>query len=244
MNFLEACQDFVSELGVANGTGPNSVLNQTGEYRNVVRWIRDSNLWIDNIWKDWKYLKLEYFGVLGTNGDISLDRFAPAPNSPPGVMVKRWDRDSMWLDKQAVSASPLEFVEWQKFRVLYDFGRDVGDDLRGKPTTFTIRADNTIQTFPIANRTYTMSGEFWRRSPPLKLDNDTPLMPAEYHRIIVCRAAIMYANKEDAPEVISGMEAEYIDLLDKLQSDQLESFDMDRMAGQDQLLEGAIPGMR
>lgn len=241
MTFLEICQDFVSELGVANGTGPNSVLNQTGEYRNVVRWIRDSSLWIDNNWKDWKYLKLEYFGVLGTNNEISLDRFAPAPNNPPGVLVRRWDKDSMWIDKQGITASPLAFVEWDRFRQLYDTSRDLPNQ-RSKPTTFTIRPDNTIQTFPIADALYTMSGEFWRRPPVLKVDNDTPLMPAEFHRLIVCRAAIMYGNREDAPEIISGMETEYDTLLPMLQADQLPGFDLEGMSTQDQLIDVTIPG--
>lgn len=241
MTFLELCQDFVSEFGIGNGTGPNSVLNQQGEYLNVVRWIRESNRWIDNLWKDWKYLWFEYSGVLGTNAEQHLNRFAPAPNAPPGLLVRRWDKTSMWLDKQSAKAQPLAYVEWVKFRALYDVGRDITQT--GKPNTFTILPDNRIQVFPIPNTTYTMSGEGWRRPPLLKADNDVPLMPEEYHRVIVARAGVMYGNKEDAPEVISGMEAEYIDGLDKLQSDQLEAFDAERQAGQDLVLEGAIPGV-
>lgn len=239
---LELCRELVAEIGIANGSGPNSVVNQNGELRNVVRWIRDSTLWIDNLWKDWKYLWVEYAGVLGTHtADPALNRFAPAPNTPPGVLVRRWDKTSFWIDKQSASAQPLEFVPWEKFRVLYDVARNVTKT--GKPRVITVRPDNTLQTYPIANTTYTLTGEFWRRPVRLALDNDTPLMPAEYHRLIVCRAAIMYANREDAPEIINGMEAEYIDLKEKLESEQLEAFDAERQAGQDLVLEGDIPGM-
>lgn len=241
MTFLELCQELVFELGIGNGSGPNSVESQQGELKNVVRWIRDADLWICNNWKDWKFLWFEYSGILGTNELSALNRFAPAPNSPAGLLVRRWDKESMWLEKQSASAQPLAYVEWRNFRKVYDVARNV--TRTGKPTTFTIRPDNTIQLYPIPDTTYTMSGEGWRRPAPLRLNNDTPLMPSEYHRLIVCRAAIMYGNREDAPEVISGMEAEYDNLLPMLQSDQLESFDAEGQAGQDLVLEGAIPGM-
>lgn len=240
MTFLELCQALVSEVGIAGGTGPTSVLNQKGELANVVRWIRDSNLWIDNLWKDWKYLWFEYSGILGNNAQQQLNRFAPPPNSPPGLVVRKWDRESFWLDKQSAGAQPLSYVEWRKFRALYDVGRDITRP--GKPTTFTIRPDNSIQLYPIPDTTFTLTGEGWRRPTLLKHNNDVPLMPEDYHRLIVCRAAIMYGNREDAGEVIEGMEAEYIDLKEKLESDQLEAFGADREAGQDHLLEGAIPG--
>lgn len=241
MTFLELCQELVTEIGIANGTGPSTVLNQTGELRNVVRWIRDSSLWIDNLWKDWKYLWCEYSGILATNSEPQLNRFAPAPNTPAGVLVRRWDRTSFWLDKQSASAQPLAFCPWDRFRLLYDVGRDVTKT--GKSRVITIRPDNTLQLYPIPNTTYTLTGEFFRRPAPMKENNDAPMMPAEYHRLVTCRAGIMYGNREDAPEIISGMEAEYIDLKDKLESDQLEAFDAERQAGQDLLLEGAIPGM-
>lgn len=240
MTFLELCQELVQELGIAGGSGPSTVLNQQGELRNVVRWIRQSNLWIDNLFKDWKYLWFEYSGVLGNNEQTTLNRFAPAPNSPAGLLVRKWDRESFWIDKQSAGSQPLEYVEWRKFRALYDTGRDI--PRLGKPTTFTIRPDNSIQLFPIPDQTYTLTGEGWRRPTLLTNNNDVPLMPAEFHRLPVCRAAIMYGNREDAPEIISGMEAEYIDLKEKLESDQLEAFDADRQAGQDLLLEGSIPG--
>jgi hypothetical protein len=55
-------------------------------------------------------------------------------------------------------------------------------------------------------------------------------------------AAVKYANKEDAPEVISGMEAEMINLMDKLQSDQLSGFEYDRMSTQDVTAAMVLPG--
>lgn len=240
MTFLELCQELVAELGIANGTGPDSVLNQAGEYDNVTRWIRDSSLWIDNLWKDWKYLWVAYSGVLGNNADPVLNRYAPPPNTPPGVLVRRWNMASFWCEKHSASAQPLDCLEWRRFAMIYDVGLEAASP--GMPRVIAVRPNNVLQVFPIPNQNYTLTGEFWRRPPVLALDNDVPLMPAEFHRIIVCRAGIMYGNREDAPEVIQGMEAEYIDLKEKLESDQLEAFDYDRMAGQDLVLEGDIPG--
>lgn len=240
MTFLELCQAFVAEIGIGGGTGPDSVVAQEGEFASVVRWIRDSNLWVDNLWKDWNYLWFEYSGVLGSQAEPQLNRFAPPPNNPIGLRVREWDRESFWIDKQGNRGQPLRWIDWKDYRQIYDVGRD---GLRtGKPRIITAQPNGQLIVNPIPNGNYIITGEGWRRPEPLMLDNDTPLMPKEYHRIIIARAAIMYANKEDAPEIISGMEAEYIDLLDKLQSDQLDGFKEDRKSTQDLLLVGNIPG--
>lgn len=241
--FLNLCQEFVAELGIGNGVGPSTVEGQTGELANVVFWIANAAMEIELLWQDWKFLWTEYSGVLGTHSDAALNRFAPAPNSPAGVLVRRWDETSFWLEKQSGVAQPLHYVPWARFRQLYDVARNA--TLPAKPNTITIRPDNTLQLFPVPEpgSHYTLSGEFWRRAVRMRADGDVSAIPEEYQRIITCRAAVKYANKEDAPEIIQGMEAEYIDLLDKLQSDQLEAFGDDRRSGGCQALIGSIPGM-
>lgn len=238
MNFLQLCQDLVKELGLAGGTGPSSVTGQRGELANVVRWIRDSTLWIDNEWKTWKYLRCDYSGVIQVNS-----REPTPPNTPTGVLVRKWDRDSIVINSGSTNAKPLQFEDWATFRKLRMFGSAyLAVD---EPAVFTIKQDGytpKLILYPLANATYPISGEFWRRPPTLELDTDVPLMPEEYHRLIVATAAIKYGNREDAPEIIAGMEAEHSSILRQLKADQLEGFESDTDSTQDILLEGAITG--
>lgn len=238
MNFLQLCQELVAELGLAGGTGPSTVLEQRGELRNVVRWIRDADLWICNQWKDWKFLRCDYDGVIQSG-----EREPSAPNNPTGVLVRKWDRDSLILNYGSTSAKPLHWEDWPTFRKL----RMIGSAYLtiDEPAVFSIRQDGyhpKLVLFPRANATYPIHGEFWRRPPTLTNDTDVPLMPEEYHRLIMATAAIKYANREDAPEIIAGMEAEHATMLEQLKADQLQSFESNSEAGQDLVLEGAIPG--
>lgn len=235
MNFLQLCQDLVKELGLAGGAGPSTVLNQRGELANVVRWIRDANLWVESEWKTWKFLHTDYSGV------IQVDSRVPtAPNVPTGVLVKKWDRDSIVINSGSLNAKPLRFEEWSTFRKL----RMMGSAFLtvDEPVIFTVKPDGTLLVYPTANATYPIIGEFWRRPKALELDADVPLMPEEFHRLIMATAAIKYGNREDAPEIISGMEGEHVSLLEQLKNDQLEGFEANGESTQDILLEGNIPG--
>lgn len=218
MNYLELCKDLVKEVGIAGGTGPATVTGQTGELANVVRWIRDANDDINNLWKDWKYLWGEYDQSVTT----------ASPPLPVGISIRTWHRDSFWTNYGTAAGRKLTFVDWNVFRT-----NQANGARPGVPTAFTIKPNNSLMLDRAPTVATPLHGEYWRRPAQLAVDGDTPAMPAEYHRIIVCRAAIMYGNREAAGEIISGMEAEYIDKLEKLQSDQLEAFRYDRMAGQD-----------
>lgn len=232
MNYLQLCQDLVSELGLAGGQGPSSVTGQRGELKNVTRWIAQSCLWIDNLWTDWKYHWCEYSGQLPAN--ITIPTAAQ-------FLVGRWDRESLWVDKNSTVPQRLRFMEWREYRSIHEVGAAIA--LRSRPNTFTVRPDATLRCYPTDTTPHTVTGEFWRQPFMLVNDTDVPLMPPQHHRVIVARAAIMYGNREDAPEIIAGFEAEYTDGLEKLQSDQAPSFQQERSSGQDVLLVGAIPGM-
>lgn len=216
MNFRDLCQDVVKELGISGGIGPSTVSAQTGEFANVVRWVADSSLWIDNLWRDWKYLWSEYETTL-TGQSISID-------------AREIDRSSVWINAGTSAARQLT---WQEWRLLRETRNRV--TLTGVPVYFsvdpsgTLFLDRPVQSLPIRF-------EYWKKPTRLVADTDEPDLPEEYHRIIICRASIMYGNREAAAEIISGMEAEYIDLLEKLQSDQLEAFRNERMSGQDEPL--------
>ena len=55
----------------------------------------------------------------------------------------------------------------------------------------------------------------------LAANGDVSAIPPRFHKIIIARAKMYYAENEDAPEIMAGALAEFEDLLDKLESDQL-----------------------
>lgn len=214
MNYRALCQDFVKELGIAGGVGPSSVVNQSGEFANVARWIAESSLWIDNLWRDWKYLWREHTAVLsGQSFELAT--------------AGEIDRTSVYLDYGTRTAKCLYWVEWKTMRETR-----ARPPLTGRPVNFSVSPRNEIWLDRPATGS-PLRFEYWARPIRLVDDADVPVLPEEFHRLIICRAAIMYGNREAAGEVISGMEAEYLDLLEKLQSGQLEAFRNERMSGQD-----------
>lgn len=218
--YLQLCQALVTELGLSGGT-PTTLTSVTGntitELNNVTRWIHDAALQIDNLWQDWKYLWKKYT-VTQVANDVQL----AAP--PTGVI--EWDLNKIrWRPTGVVGAyQPLQYWNRQKFLELFD----PDNATPGPPTAFTINPDNALVFAAPLDASYDFLGEYWQRPIELLANGDIPLMPAQHHRVIMCRAAVMYGNREDAPEVISGLEAEYVDMIDKLQSDQLEGFSLRR----------------
>jgi hypothetical protein len=211
VNYLQLCQDFVSEHGIGGGTGPNAVTAQVGELRNVCRWIADAALDTDNLWLDWKYLWRRYTATLAAGQSI-------APEPADSVRVRLWDIHKMQIRQAGGSWSGLTYYPRNAFESLYG----LSNTYPGMPAAFTILPNNSVQFQCVADQDYELAGEFWRSPVRLAANTDCPLIPREYHRVIMARAAIYYGNREDAPEIISGAEAEYLSIKDKLEADQLE----------------------
>lgn len=228
MTYLELCQDLVALLGIAGGSGPTSVTLQTGELGNVVRWVRASDQNIGNQWEDWRFLWVAYLEQLPAGA------IAPAPPSAPaGVRVRRWETDGLKIRPVSPAGQTWQSVSFMP-RPLFDEIHDPDVATQGTPQVFTILPNNTLMFDRPADQLYQVKGGFFRSPPPLVQGASVPLIPEEYQRIIVVRAAVMYGDREDAPEIINGAEAEYLDILDKLEGSQLEAFRYRRASRQEQ----------
>jgi hypothetical protein len=230
-HFLAITQQVVQETGLAGGDPSNleTVEGQSGDLLDAVSWTRDACLQIDNLWFTWRYHWFEWSTAFAlANGQT--------PPAPTAYTVRRWDRDSFWLNKTAAGPRKLRYEDWRTFRTR------TGAAPQGKPSVITVRPDLTLRTDKIPATSMTFTAEGYRRPTILSADDDEPDMPEEFRRIIVCRAKILYADARDAPEILEGAQAEYSDILDKLQSDQLESHEMDRMSEQDLDLSIGTPG--
>lgn len=229
MNFLQLCNELIGEYGLNDDTALTAVTGQSGEAANVVRWIRNADLYVSNLWQDWKFLWFTHSETFSSGREPPL----------PTFNVRQWHRHQFWLNKNSAQHTRrLPFVTWDEFEPIYDRGVIRTE----QPAVISERPNRTLVTNTNVDRSYTFSGQGWRRPTELTANTDTPLMPAEFHMIIVYRAAIDYGDKEDAPEIVSGAETKYMDVLEKLQSSELEGFRYDRMAMQDELLSVEVPG--
>ncbi len=236
-DYLTLVQELVTELGIGGAnqgaTVPESVTGQKGQLWNAVNWIKQANNNINLMWSDWRYLSFEYAETLTVSSTA-------VPAHSGSEVVKKWDRASFWINKAQTSAGPLNFMAWEEFRSAVLPGPAATTN--SKPSIITQKRDGTLLLNAPCNLAYAMTAEFYKRPALLASDNDIPEMPEEFHRLIVCEAAIKYGNKEAAAEVISGMEAEYDYLLAKLEGDQLPGREYDDQYSQDVPLVIDIPG--
>lgn len=234
--YLELVQQLVTELGIGGAnqgaTVPTTVVGQKGQLWNATNWIKQADNNLNLLHTDWRFLAATYFENL-----IAGSRVAPAhvgSDTP-----KMWDRQSFWLERNTNQAAPLTWMEWEQYRATIYPGATPS---QGKPSIITQDRQGTLRLDVPSDATYDLRAEFYRVPALLTTDVQVPHMPVEYHRLIVCEAAIKYGNKEAALEVINGMEAEYAFLLDKLEGDQLIGGEYDNQHSQDIPLVMDIPG--
>jgi len=206
--YLELCQDMSRDVGIP-GTGPSSV-DATGlseEETAVIRYIKQADQDIQSRWFDWDFLWSEA-SLTASTGISTL-------SSPSDL--GNWKLDSIVWDKTSDDYQVLEYIAWNEYRTIYKYGT-IDEDM---PEVFSVKPDNVLDLYPTPSASATVSAEYWATPTLLSGDSATSAIPARFHQIIISRAKLYYAENEDAPEIMAGALAEFEDLLDKLESDQL-----------------------
>jgi hypothetical protein len=206
--YLVLCQDMARDVGIP-GTGPSSVDATTlsEEENAVVRYIAQADQDIQSRWFDWDFLWAQV--------DITASSGAATLVSP--TTLGNWKLDSVVWDKASEDYQILEYMEWNEYRDSYKYGT-IASDI---PEVFSVRPDNVIDLYPTPNSSTAVSTEYWTIPTVLSSDGDISAIPPRFHKIIIARAKMYYAENEDAPEIMAGALAEFEDLLDKLEADQL-----------------------
>lgn len=207
--YLELCRAVVSELGIQGGSGPVSVTGQSRELKNIVDWTAEADLYIQQLWTDWKFLwTTETVSVLTGLDTFALTMPLGFPDEERGLIVSRG----------TPSAYVVPWMAWEEF---FDTYQILGKSASPRIAHWSLDPDNVIRLSHLTSGTVSFYAQYWRE--PLRMVNNTDrsLIPGTYDRIIVLRAKIIYAEREDAPEIMAGSSAEYADLLEKLEAFQL-----------------------
>ena len=214
--YLVLCQDMARDVGIP-GTGPSAVDASTlsEEENAVVRYIAQADQDIQSRWSDWDFL-----WSTATMTTITSTATLASTNTSPGGFptdLGNWKLGSVVWDPTSESYQILEYEPWNEYRENYKYGT-VDSDI---PEVFSVHPDNTLDFYPTPSSATTVEAEYWATPTVLAADADVSAIPPRFHKIIIARAKMYYAENEDAPEIMAGSLAEFEDLLDKLEADQL-----------------------
>ena len=188
--YIQLCQDMAREVGIP-GTGPSTVTPTAEDEADVVRYIKDANTDICSMWFNWDFL----WGEHSTTTVVSTSTIT----SPSDLA--QWNIDSVVYDPTSANWQPLVYVGWREYREDYKYGTvDTG-----VPEFFSVKPNNVIDLYPTPNSATTLTAEYWKAPTTLSATTDTPVIPARFQRIIICRAKIYYAEQNDAPEVMGSI---------------------------------------
>lgn len=202
MDYLELCKRTRQEAGIA-GTGPSSVLNQTGELKRVVDWVAAAYSLICAKHESWKFLRSSFSvnTVAGTEAyaptSCTDTEFSVAVGSPTVGDFARWMPDTFRIYLQSAGVGTRQYF-WP---LDYDWFRDkyqLQPPANGQPAEFSIRPrDSAILVGPKPSAVYVISGDYYRAAPPLAADADSPIFPARFHMAIAYLAERLYAGYEE-----------------------------------------------
>lgn len=209
--FLDLCKDVVSDLGISGGS-INSVAGiLNAEQLRVVNWVARADLFVQNLWVDWLFLWVADAAVQGQAASDIL-----TPSLPTWARaIQTIEAGSLWMAPGTASARPILYMEWEQFRQA--FGRKV-KSTQSVPRAWTRQPDGKIVLSHNLTNAANFALDYHVIGKRMAGDNDTSPIPEAFDNIIVERAKIFYAERESAPEILSGSTAEYTDLLDKMQA--------------------------
>lgn len=220
--YLEIVQDFVREVGVGGGTGPSSVANQTGEMGRVVQFVRDAHRYICDLWPDWDFLWSEYQGNTTTTqaaaGSTVIVRASATGGGGSGGQlpsnIREYVTDSFQV-QDGDSWVPVKYLRWQEFRPRFKVGKVAPASV--KPTHWTVLPNRNIELSAPIGGVYSYRFNYYRRSTDLS-ENSSEIEREIPARLVLARAKIIYAERENAPEIMAGASIEYDDLLERLEA--------------------------
>lgn len=187
--FLELVQDLHVQSG-AGGAAPTSVVSQTGEDGRMVDWIREADNYIQNAWLNWKFL-WNQVELSTATGVVSL--------SPP-TDLNFWDFKTFKLnDPSVVDAidEPLGFLEHDSIKML------IRDSSLDQPSRVILMPDNSIEFEPVPDKVYTIKADYFQAPTLLAANGDVSAIPETFHPAILGYALMLYANYENAPEIMA-----------------------------------------
>ena len=207
MNFLELAQKLRQQT-VDSGTGPSTVISQTGEAGRFVAWVADAWTELQQANDDWLWMRKSFsVDTVAADGAYAYTDCTDTVTAVAIARFARWYRDSFkaYLSASGVGVEyPLTWLEWERFRRLYRYGTQTD----GQPAHVSMDPTQAFVLGPKPDAVYVVSGDYQLGPQTLALDADTPEMPSRFHLLIMYEAMAKYGGNRIAPEAMVRAVAE------------------------------------
>lgn len=209
------------ECGVS-GAALTTLINQPLEIQRLVGWVNAAFLEIQESHADWNFMResFQFNTVLGQQAYTPVQ--AGIPVSGTETVLGNWKKDSFRLYSTAQGVTNENFMPYyyyDTFRNLYQFSSS--RLIQTRPIAFTADPDKNLLLGPVPDGVYTVNGEYFIRPYELVADTDVPVLPSQFHLVIVYRAMMHYGAFEAASEVYQRGLTEFNKMKAKLEIDQL-----------------------
>lgn len=213
MNYLALCKRLRMEIGWP-GTGPASVVGQTGQMGQVVDWIAAAYNDVQVEHELWRFLRTDFdFETIAT-----VNTYTPVAVDIDDLAT--WVKESFQIYAAVTDEQYLWFEPWETFRPVYRFGSNRTQSVR--PTVISIKPNNSLILWAIPDDEYTVTGEYYKSSAVMTLDADTPNFPDRFHMMLVWKGLMYYGAFAAAEEKYAQGKTEFDRLMRDLEIDQLE----------------------
>lgn len=213
--FLQLAQALAIEVR-SSGTGPTTVVGQTGEYGRLVKWIADADMEIQQEHDNWRFMvnTFELNTVAGDGSYTAADCLVPITD----LRVWRERKIKAYLLSAGVTDEcELRYIDYDDWYVIYH----TGPQTNSRPIHYTVGNAMELLIGPLPMDVYRVSGEYQRSVTKMTADADTPRYPAEFHSLAVYLAMMKYGRFTGAVEVFQDGERLYTKMLRRMERTQL-----------------------
>lgn len=218
MNFLLLCQRLRQEAGLS-GSGITTTVDQTGISKQTVDWINTAYIDVLSQHANWRFMQETFsFDTTASKREYSI--------AETGVTdLEKWKDNEygsfrVYLTSSGVANEQYMYpLIWEDYRQMYLYGAT--RTAEGLPSYFSVHPDKSLDFYLVPDNIYTITGEYFKVPAELSGDADIPIIPSQFHMIIVWRALMFYAGFDAANEKYATGKTEYKKLLMRLEFDQL-----------------------
>lgn len=207
MNFQQLCKRTAQESGTIAGLPSfSTVAGATGRLEKLVGWV--SQAWVDiqNERTDWIFRIGEF------SGNLSIDQAAYSPSNFAADVLRflpdTAQRRSITLYDPAIGRSDEGHIN----QIAYDLWRtryDIGTHDLNRPTVWALKPDGSLAFGNTPDKEYMVRGLYRKRAQVLELDTDEPIIPEDFHTVIVQEALRLMARSDEAWAALVPISQQY-----------------------------------
>lgn len=220
MNFLQLCREVARESGTVAGVPNfNTVAAATGRVEQVVGWVRDAYIDIQNERGDWLFMvdtfeaPLTIGKRLYTGLELGISDLGSWIGDRP---AEGWNNLSLWEEGFKAQEGEIWQIPYPTWRNRYERG----EHRANKPTEWAVTPQGALGFGNTPDKAYWVQGEYRIAAQRLEADTDTPRMPEQFHRLIIHEAIRLMARSDEAFQVLVEKTQQYERLRHPLVRDQ------------------------